>query len=198
MRTGDELEFAQWLKQVGENSLPPPRGLGRGYIKLDSSWMVTSIPELIYSIFGDDPSVTGANKAIVAWTNKDVNMINSMIADDMDGSYMEFPSEDSVVDDYHTPVNPCISMPDQPNPQYLNPNTEWFCGRVTIDTLNSMHPPGAPPHMLKLKPGAILMVIRNLDVQRGICNGTRVRLITASRQVYLIINFVPPTHNYSM
>jgi hypothetical protein len=183
MRTGDELDFAQWLKQVGENTLPSPQGMRPGFIPFDKSWMVTSIPELISSIFGCNPSESGANKAIVAWTNKDVNMINNLILEVIDGPPMEFPSEDSVVEDYFTPANPSVLVPDQPNVTYLNPNTEWLCGQVTVDQLNLLHPPGAPPHMLKLKVGAILMVIRNLDVQRGICNGTRVRLIAASRQV---------------
>jgi PIF1-like helicase len=193
MRTGDELDFAQWLKQVGENTLPSPRGMRHGFIPLDPSWMVNSIFELISSIFGENPSQSGANRAIVAWTNKDVNMINTLILEELEGHTMEFPSEDSVVEDFHTPTNPSVLLPDQPNPNYLNPNTEWLCGQVTVDQLNLLHPPGAPPHLLKLKTGAILMVIRNLDVQRGICNGTRVRLISASRQVFLLSICCSPT-----
>lgn len=30
-----------------------------------------------------------------------------------------------------------------------------------------------PPHKLCLKPGAVVMLLRNLYVELGVCNGTR-------------------------
>ena len=40
--------------------------------------------------------------------------------------------------------------------------------------LNSLTPSGMPPHKLKLKIGAIVMLLRNLDVKQGLCNGIRI------------------------
>ena len=45
-----------------------------------------------------------------------------------------------------------------------------------IEYLNSLNPPGVPPHDLHLKEGAIVMLLRNLAVHNGLCNGTRLRV----------------------
>ena len=42
-----------------------------------------------------------------------------------------------------------------------------------IAFLFSLTPSGMPKHTLRLKPGCIIMILRNLDIHRGICNGTR-------------------------
>ncbi|CAJ0925563.1 unnamed protein product [Ranitomeya imitator] len=39
--------------------------------------------------------------------------------------------------------------------------------------LNSLNPTGMPPQELKLKPGAVIMFLRNLNRKCGLCNGTR-------------------------
>ncbi|KAG5525404.1 hypothetical protein RHGRI_031907 [Rhododendron griersonianum] len=39
--------------------------------------------------------------------------------------------------------------------------------------LNSISPGGLPPHELRLKEGAPIMLLRNLDPRNGLCNGTR-------------------------
>ena len=42
-----------------------------------------------------------------------------------------------------------------------------------IEFLNSITPSGMPTHRLVLKKSAIVMLIRNLDIRKGLCNGTR-------------------------
>jgi hypothetical protein len=42
-----------------------------------------------------------------------------------------------------------------------------------MEFLNSISIPGLPPHELRLKKNAIVMLLRNLNVERGLCNGTR-------------------------
>ncbi|KAA6381433.1 MAG: hypothetical protein EZS28_023042 [Streblomastix strix] len=50
-------------------------------------------------------------------------------------------------------------------------------GRFTDEFMHSITLSGLPPHRLILKIGAIVMLIRNIDVKRGLCNGIRLAVI---------------------
>lgn len=41
---------------------------------------------------------------------------------------------------------------------------------------NKQLPSGMPPHKLYLKPGCVVICLRNLNVTAGVCNGTRLRV----------------------
>ena len=53
---------------------------------------------------------------------------------------------------------------------------EQDANNYPIEFLNKLTPPGMPPHKLMLKPNCIVMLLRNLDIKRGLCNGTRLRV----------------------
>jgi len=46
-----------------------------------------------------------------------------------------------------------------------------------IDYLNSFRFPGFPEHKLELKVVAVVMLLRNLCVNEGLCNGTRLQIV---------------------
>ena len=46
---------------------------------------------------------------------------------------------------------------------------------IPIETLNNIYE-GLPPHKLDLKVNAIVMLIKNLSVHEGLCNGTRLKI----------------------
>lgn len=87
-------------------------------------------------------------RAILTPKNDDVNKINHQILNQVPGNILQYKSIDSVTEE-----NESVNFP--------------------IEFLNSLEPPGLPPHLLKLKIGAPLMVIRNLNPPK-LCNGTRV------------------------
>jgi len=48
---------------------------------------------------------------------------------------------------------------------------------VLPEYLNNLSPPSLPPHKLHLKSNCIAMLIRNLNINDGLCNGTKVIII---------------------
>ncbi|ETN75357.1 hypothetical protein NECAME_12433 [Necator americanus] len=51
-----------------------------------------------------------------------------------------------------------------------------------MEYLNTLESTGMLPHELRPKKGAIIMLLRNLDVLNGLCNGTRLRIETLGRK----------------
>lgn len=47
---------------------------------------------------------------------------------------------------------------------------------LPTEFLNSLTPNGLPPHKLQLKIGAIVILLRNLNLNEGLCNGTRLSI----------------------
>lgn len=87
-------------------------------------------------------------RGILSTKNDDVNRINHYILQKIPGPSVKYKSIDTVIEE-HTAVN------------------------YPIEFLNSLEITGLPPHVLILKIGAPLMIIRNLDPPK-LCNGTRV------------------------
>ena len=71
--------------------------------------------------------------------------------------------------------------------------------------LNTLQPDGLPPYNLTLKVGSIVMLLRNLDSKRRLCNGTRLvvtelrrynfkaRMLSGGAQEDIVIPAVPLT-----
>ena len=51
------------------------------------------------------------------------------------------------------------------------------------DFLHILHPPSLPPHELTLKPNCPIMLLRNLNPGKGLCNGTRLICLSFTKHV---------------
>ena len=54
---------------------------------------------------------------------------------------------------------------------------------VTTEFLNKQNLSGLPPHLLTVKVGTIMMILRNLNPKKGLCNGTRILITSVSTRL---------------
>ena len=157
MRTNpDEVAFAKWILRVGNGELGED-------IELPKECVVHS--SLIDKMFGMTIDTRKTRQfmstVILAPTNKDCDILNEDINDRILGKSLEYRSVD-IVDDEHT----IAAFP-----------TEF---------LNKLNISGMPPHHLKLKIGSIVMLLRNLNIDRGLCNGVRMLVLDLQAHVLYV------------
>ncbi|XP_050914677.1 ATP-dependent DNA helicase PIF1-like [Lathyrus oleraceus] len=152
MRSLHDQEFAEFLIRIGDGVEPTkPDDMMRLASHIAIPWEGEHfIQVLIQHIFpylelhGWDASYM-VQRAILTPTNDDVQKLNDMIIDQFPGEH-NLLSFDEVERDNH------------------NLYQQEF--------LNSIAQGSLPPHILKIKKGAPLMLLQNLDPRYGLCNGT--------------------------
>lgn len=161
----DDKEFKEWCLNIGG-------GITKDYFEDNNN--VVEIPQrflsngnLIEEIFGNH--INGfsddfKNNVILAPKNEDVIKINMDILDKLDGNKKVYVSIDRL-DEKNT-------VPNMSNSNY-----------IPLEFLNSLIPNGLPLHKLELIIGAIVILLRNLNVKEGLCNGTRMQIISLRNYV---------------
>ena len=140
----DEQDFARWLLQVGD-------GVMHDQVDLPDRCIVRD--DVVDEIYGEriDPNDVERlrSSVILAPTNEACAAINARANERVSGEERIFRSVD------HTPET--------------SENRDLF----PVEFVNSLTPSGMPPHVLVLKVGSVVMLLRNLDLKRGLCNGVR-------------------------
>ena len=148
----DEQEFSEWLLS-----------LGNGTLKSDVSPLVDSVDipeqcvcqgEIIDEIFPEMEEELYTS-VILTPKNDATHSLNDAIVRRLDGEEVKYYSMDEVI---------C--------------ETEEEEQHYPLEFLHSITPTGMPRHCLKLKPGAVIILLRGLDKNNGLCNGTRLKVIT--------------------
>ncbi|KAJ1692544.1 hypothetical protein LUZ63_009242 [Rhynchospora breviuscula] len=155
MRASSDPWFAQFLLNVGDGTEP---SIGNGFIRIPHEMIIPytteeeSVNELIETVF---PSLNEnghrtdyiASRAILSTKNEYVDRLNQHMIESYPGEELIYHSIDTAEDDAR--------------------------GNYPSEFLNSLTPNGLPPHILKLKKGCPIILLRNLDPANGLCNGTR-------------------------
>lgn len=146
----DQHEYAQWLLQLGngqlQSSVPsaPPTS-----IDIPPQCNITEdIVNAVFSNVANQESLS--TTVILASTNQTTLHLNDLIIKKLPGDSNTYLSCDQAICD-----------------------DEKEASNYPTEFLNSITPSGMPPHQLILKTGCIVMLLRNLDITKGLCNGTR-------------------------
>jgi ATP-dependent DNA helicase PIF1 len=159
-----EVEFTKWLLDIGNGTLDPipnkPNhvSLPEQSIVHDQDVLIRHVfpPELLQSVH-THPEIY--KRVILCPRNDATFEINDVIIKNMSGTAKVYYS----IDDFEA----------------NNPNDK----SIPVDYLHTLTVSGLPPHKLTLKIGAICTILRNLDLKGGLCNGTRVIILSLEDKV---------------
>ncbi|KAI3642148.1 hypothetical protein MP228_002200 [Amoeboaphelidium protococcarum] len=114
-----------------------------------------TLMDMIEFVFNDHGRWNFNNRMILAPTNEEVDGINSTILQMLPGQSIEYNAVDSIIGN---------------NPLNIDP-----------EVLNALDYSGIPQAKLMLKVGVSVMLIRNLNIDAGLVNGTMLKVLTLNR-----------------
>ena len=152
----DKLKaYEKWLLNLGEGRLPSQANIDdSNIIEIPNEMCVDTKEKCVDSVFDDFERNIGnpeyfQSRIVLAATNEIVNQVNDSMVERIPGDLHQFASIDTVGDIDSTTMFPT---------EFLN---------------NSLSLSGLPEHMLKLKKDTVVILLRNMDIKAGHCNGTR-------------------------
>ncbi|XP_058767402.1 uncharacterized protein LOC131641097 [Vicia villosa] len=170
--TADEIRsFSEWILNIGDGTMCEPND-GYADICIPNEFIISNFTDPIQAIVEDTyPDLIHnyldsnylQSRAILASTIEVVDDINQYITNLLPGEEREYFSSDS------------IDRSDVTNFDAYE--------HVTPEFLNALKTSGLPNHSIKLKVGATIMLMRNLDQSEGLCNGTRLTVTRLAAHV---------------
>ncbi|PWA83023.1 hypothetical protein CTI12_AA173420 [Artemisia annua] len=157
--------FASWLLDIGDGKIGEPDeedGRNTSWVEIPERYCIeddeeglSKLIDFIYdkSTLQTPSAITLQQKAIVCPKNQTADIINSHVLSMIEGETTTYASHDVA-----------IPVPDS------GADTEML---YPDEYLNTFNLPGFPPHLLELKVGAPVMLLRNVTLAGGLCNGTR-------------------------
>jgi ATP-dependent DNA helicase PIF1 len=152
---------SKWLLSVGEGTLDyaiPNSNI----FEIPSQMVCSTVSELESRVYSDiqqhymDPEYL-RDRAIMSCTNDVIQECNQRIV-------ASLPGQPVICESTYRFVN------DNDNLQH------------DIGSLRCINPSGLPPHLLQLKVGTCIILIRNLNIKEGHCNGTRYIILSLTRR----------------
>ncbi|XP_050093817.1 uncharacterized protein LOC126576549 [Anopheles aquasalis] len=159
-------DFADFLLSIGEGRHPTFEGLDATYAKLPRDMVlprtghqdqdVQSLINRVYPGVGQHYRQAHyfKDRAILSPLNVDVTAVNNSVLERIPEREVEYRSIDTLV-----------------NPE------EQDTLQMPTEYLNAQNISGIPVHRLRLKQYTPVLLLRNLNTERGLCNGTRLQIV---------------------
>lgn len=162
-------KYAKWILQVGDGLVEVSKETGCIPLPRKLCLNGDSIDPAIEWVYGDLEANSGnasyfAQRRIFAPHHAVVNLVNQKCTELFSG-------------ELHT-----LCSVDSPDIDETSPD-------VTVEFLNMIDIPNVPPHNLLLKVGIPVVLLRNLDLSAGLCNG--LVMVVEHIQQFLIICTIP-------
>uniref|UniRef100_A0ABD2XAK4 ATP-dependent DNA helicase n=1 Tax=Trichogramma kaykai TaxID=54128 RepID=A0ABD2XAK4_9HYME len=141
-------EFSSFLLSVGCGEIIN--------YEIPDQWKTDDVCKKIFSNIND--SINSYNSVILSSHNEHVDMLNNRV--------LKLLKSDSK----------CYYSIDCAIQKGVDQTEEDIHLSYPIEMLNDIRE-GLPPHKLELKVNAIVILIRNLSIQDGLCNGTRLKIL---------------------
>ncbi|XP_076908312.1 uncharacterized protein LOC143565126 [Bidens hawaiensis] len=149
-------EFADWLLDIGQGTLGG-RNDGESVIDIPNDLLILKLNRFNGLTYFQD-------RALLAPLNEVVQEINEHMLALFPGDEVQYLSSDSLAESE--------DVSDAVDPQLYSP-----------DLLNGLKMSGMPNHRLVLKVGVPIMLLRNINHKKGLCNGTRLQVVSLGRRV---------------
>jgi ATP-dependent DNA helicase PIF1 len=178
-------EFAKFILSVGEGSSSEKITIPEKFA-FPNSKSLQDLIRWVYPEFMDDrfeytdePAIY--EKAILCPTNDQVDEVNNMVIT------LYRPEEEMTI----------LSSADTATPaaNQASRSSDFDSRNVTPQFLNSLQLPNIPPHELKLKSGTPLLLLRNLNIGGGLCNGTKLKYHRIHKRYLMICEIIGGKYN---
>jgi len=154
----NQVHFKEFLLKIGEGRSPVRNDHPfEDCIEIPNDMILDNT--LIDFVFPFSPTETindFKNHALLCPTNSLTSTVNQEVLDCLPGQSKTYYGADSIIHDPTSTIDEDEAYP--------------------VEFLNTITGTGLPPQKLKLKVGAPVMLLRNLDSKRGLCNGTRLQI----------------------
>lgn len=154
-------QFSELLLKIGDGKYPEFEG--KITLPPELGTLVKTLKDLTEKIYPDIKNLNHKSmewlceRAILTSKNDTAGEINKILLSSFQAETMEYKSVNTVLE-----VDDAVHYP--------------------AEFLNSLNPPGFPPHILTLKIGTPIMLLRNLNPPK-LCNGTRLRITALQKNV---------------
>ena len=158
----EEIEFAKFLLDVGDGTFNDQNDC----IELLEHCILSKNECIVQKVYGklmEQKKFDGMSQcAILSARNVDVDEINEQVTNLLDENTERiYTAIDSI----------------------KNCDNGEMSEVLLLEYLNSLNPSSLPPYKLRLRKYCIVMLIRNISLNEGLCNGTRLQIVDFSNRL---------------